>query len=53
MELSEYNAKTQEILSSIGEDADQGKISNLLAELTTGFSEEVAAEVAATRVLRS
>ena len=49
MELSEYNAKTQEILSSIGEDADQGKISNLLAELTTGFSEEVAAKVAATK----
>lgn len=45
MELSEYNAKTQEILASIGEDADQGKISNLLAELTTGFSEEVAAKV--------
>lgn len=49
MELSEYNAKTQEILSSIGEDADQGKISNLLAELTTGFSEEVAAKAAAQR----
>lgn len=49
MELSEYNAKTQEILSSIGEDADQGKISNLLAELTTGFSEEVAAKAAATK----
>lgn len=47
MELSEYNAKTQEILSSIGADADQGKISNLLAELTTGFSEEVAAKVTA------
>lgn len=47
MELSEYNAKTQEILSSIGTDADQGKISNLLAELTTGFSEEVAAKVTA------
>lgn len=47
MELSEYNAKTQEILASIGEDADQGKISNLLAELTTGFSEEVAAKVSA------
>ena len=49
MELAEYNAKTQEILSSIGEDADQGKISNLLAEVTTGFSEAVAAKVAATK----
>ena len=31
MELSEYNEKTQEILSSIGDDADQGKIANLLS----------------------
>ena len=47
MELSEYNSKAQEILNSIGADADQGKISNLLAEMTTGFSEEMAAKTSA------
>lgn len=47
MELADFNAKTQEIISHIGENADQGAITNLLAELTTGFSEEIAAKAAA------
>lgn len=47
MELTDYNAKAKEILDSIGSDADQGKISNLLAEMTTGFSEEMSAKVSA------
>lgn len=49
MELADFNAKTQELLSHVGADADQGAITNLLAELTTGFSEEVAAKAAAQR----
>ena len=49
MELSDFNAKTQELLTHVGADADQGAITNLLAELTTGFSEEVAAKAAAQR----
>lgn len=49
MELADFNAKTQELLTHVGVDADQGAITNLLAELTTGFSEEVAAKAAAQR----
>ncbi len=49
MELTDFNAKTQELLTHVGTDADQGAITNLLAELTTGFSEEVAAKAAAQR----
>lgn len=49
MELADFNAKTQELLIHVGADADQGAITNLLAELTTGFSEEVAAKAAAQR----
>lgn len=49
MELADFNAKTQELLTHVGTDADQGAITNLLAELTTGFSEEVAAKSAAQR----
>ena len=44
MELADFNAKTQEIISNLGDNADQGAVTNLLAELTTGFSEEVAAK---------
>ena len=49
MELADFNAKTQEIISKLGDNADQGAVTNLLAELTTGFSEEVAAKAAAQR----
>lgn len=44
MELADFNAKTQEIISKLGDNADQGAVTNILAELTTGFSEEVAAK---------
>ena len=44
MELAEFNERTQELLKHVGENADQGEITNILAELTTGFSEEVAAK---------
>ena len=44
MELADFNAKTQEIISKLGDNADQGAVTNLLAELTTGFSAEVAAK---------
>lgn len=47
MELADFNAKTQELLTHVGADADQGAITNLLAELTTGFSEEIAAKASA------
>ena len=47
MELADFNAKTQELLTHVGADADQGAITNLLAELTTGFSEEIAAKAKA------
>lgn len=47
MELAEFNAKTQELLALFPEGADQGEATNILAELTTGFSEEIAAKVAA------
>lgn len=47
MELADFNAKTQEIIQHLGENADQGEVTNLLAELTTGFSEEVAAKATA------
>lgn len=44
MELADFNAKAQEIISKLGDNADQGAVTNLLAELTTGFSEEIAAK---------
>lgn len=47
MELAEFNAKTQALLALFPEGADQGEATNILAELTTGFSEEIAAKVAA------
>lgn len=47
MELTDFNAKTQRLLSLFPEGADQGEATNILAELTTGFSEEIAAKVAA------
>lgn len=47
MELSDFNAKTQELLKHLGENADQGEVTNILAELTTGFSEEIAAKATA------
>ena len=47
MELADFNAKTQELLALFPEGADQGEATNILAELTTGFSEEIAAKVAA------
>jgi hypothetical protein len=49
MELADFNAKTQEIISKLGDNADQGAVTNLLAELTTGFSEEIAAKNSATK----
>ena len=33
----------------MGDNADQGEVTNILAELTTGFSEEVAAKATALR----
>lgn len=47
MELTDFNAKTQALLALFPEGADQGEATNILAELTTGFSEEIAAKVAA------
>ena len=47
MELAEFNEKTQALLALFPEGADQGEATNILAELTTGFSEEIAAKVAA------
>ena len=47
MELADFNAKTQALLALFPEVADQGEATNILAELTTGFSEEIAANVAA------
>ena len=47
MELAEFNAKTQALLALFPEGADQGEATNILAELTTGFSEEIAAKVTA------
>lgn len=47
MELSDFNAKTQALLALFPEGADQGEATNILAELTTGFSEEIAAKVSA------
>lgn len=52
MELADFNAKTQEIISKLGDNADQGAVTNILAELTTGFSEEVAAKNTANKTLR-
>ena len=47
MELADFNARTQALLALFPEGADQGEATNILAELTTGFSEEIAAKVAA------
>ena len=47
MELADFNAKTQALLALFPEGADQGEATNILAELTTGFSEEIAAKVSA------
>ena len=47
MELADFNSKTQALLAMFPEGADQGEATNILAELTTGFSEEIAAKVAA------
>ena len=47
MELADFNAKTQALLALFPEGADQGEATNILAELTTGFSGEIAAKVAA------
>ena len=47
MELADFNAKTQELIKHLGDNADQGEVTNILAELTTGFSEEVAAKATA------
>lgn len=47
MELADFNAKTQALLAMFPEGADQGEATNILAELTTGFSEEIAAKAAA------
>lgn len=53
MELSDFNAKTQELLKHVGDNADQGELTNILAELTSGFSEEVAAKNAAQKNVES
>ena len=50
MELSDFNAKTQALLALFPEGADQGEATNILAELTTGFSEEIAAKVSAQNI---
>lgn len=47
MELADFNAKTQALLALFPEGTDQGEATNILAELTTGFSEEIAAKVSA------
>ena len=47
MRLAEFNEKTQALLALFPEGADQGEATNILAELTTGFSEDIAAKVAA------
>lgn len=47
MELSEYTGITQKLMNMLGTDADQGEASNLLADLTQAFSEEVAANATA------
>lgn len=44
MELSQYNEITQKLLGMFGDGTDQGEASNLLADLTTAFSEEVSAK---------
>ena len=49
MELADFNARTQELIKHLGDNADQGEVTNILAELTTGFSEEVAAKATALR----
>lgn len=47
MDLADFNAKTQALLALFPEGADQGEATNILAELTTGFSEEIAAKASA------
>ena len=49
MELTEFNAKTQELMTKLGDNADQGAVTNILAELTTGFNEAVADKAKAER----
>lgn len=44
MELTDFNAKTTEIMEHR---EDQGAVSNALAELTKGFSDALAAQLAA------
>lgn len=44
MELTEFNEKTAEVLANL---SDQGKVSVLLADMTKGFTDEVAAKNAA------
>lgn len=51
MELADFNAKTQALLALFPEGADQGEATNILAELTTGFSEEIAAKVSAQNIV--
>lgn len=50
MELADFNAKTQALLALFPEGADQGEATNILAELTTGFSEEISAKVSAQNI---
>lgn len=50
MELADFNTKTQALLALFPEGADQGEATNILAELTTGFSEEIAAKVSAQNI---
>lgn len=50
MELAYFNEKTQALLALFPEGADQGEATNILAELTTGFSEEIAAKVSAQNI---
>lgn len=44
MELTEFNAITADIMNNLG---DQGLVSNKLAELTQGFTDEVSARSSA------
>lgn len=44
MELTKYNELTQNVISKRD---DQGEVTNLLAEMTAGFNEEIAARATA------
>lgn len=44
MELAKYNELTQNVISKRD---DQGEVTNLLAEMTAGFNEEIAARATA------